>query len=150
MSLPERVCRAAIALTAAGVLSVVVQAQNAGDSRESGDRRPSLSLKASPPTGFSPLRVHLAAELKGGADDFQEFYCPTVEWEWGDGTSSENTEDCNPYEAGKSQIRRRLGVDHTYRDPGTFKIAVRLKQKSRSVAYTTVTIQVRPGAGQGE
>jgi hypothetical protein len=120
------------------------------DTRDSGEKKPSLSLKAAPPVGFTPLRVHITAELRGGADDYPDLYCPTVEWEWGDGTKSENTEDCNPYEAGKSQIRRRLGVDHVYRDPGGFRVVLRLKQKSRLVSMSSVIVQVRAGAGQGE
>lgn len=114
-----------------------------------GDRKPILSLKAAPPVGFSPLRVHLSAELRGGANDYEEYYCPTVEWEWGDGTSSENTEDCNPYEAGRSEIRRRFAVDHVYRQADTYRVQVRLKQKSKVVALGVVNVQVRPGVREG-
>ena len=57
--------------------------------------------------GIAPARVVFTAELVGGADDFEEYYCPTIEWEWGDGTTSESNVDCAPYEAGKSAIRRR-------------------------------------------
>jgi hypothetical protein len=94
--------------------------------------------------------VRLTAELRGGADDYADLYCPTVEWDWGDGTTSENTEDCAPYEAGKSQVRRRIGVDHVYREAGGFKVSLRLKQKTRLIASSSVTVQVRVGAGQSE
>ena len=40
------------------------------------DKKPSLSLKATPPLGFSPLRVRLVVDVRGGADDYDEFYCP--------------------------------------------------------------------------
>src|SRR5690349_22890008 len=53
-------------------------------------KKPQLSLRASPPISFSPANIHLVAELKGGADDYEEFYCPAIEWDWGDGTRSEN------------------------------------------------------------
>ena len=33
------------------------------------DKKPSLSLKATPPVGFSPLRVRLVVDVRGGADD---------------------------------------------------------------------------------
>ena len=72
-------------------------AQKAGD-----DKKPSLSLKATPPLGFSPLRVHASVDVRGGADDSADFYCPAIEWDWGDGTMSESSEDCDPYEAGKA------------------------------------------------
>ena len=108
-------------------------------------RKPSVSLKATPPIAFSPAKVRIVAEVRGGADDYQEYYCPTVEWDWGDGTISENTEDCNPYEAGKSTIRRRFSNDHTYRTAGNYKVFFRLKQKSRTVGAASATVQIRPG-----
>ena len=114
-----------------------------------GDRKPILSLKAAPPVGFSPLRVRLTAELRGGANDYEEFYCPTIVWEWGDGTSSENTEDCSPFEAGRSEIRRRFSVEHIYRQADAYRVAVRLKQKSKVVAIGSASIQVRPGVREG-
>ncbi len=141
--------RAAIVIITALLLSgpAAGSQREGGESRESGDRKPSLTLKATPPVGFTPLRVRVAAEMRGGADDYADFYCPTIEWDWGDGTMSENTEDCNPFEAGKSQIRRRFGVEHVYREQGSFRIQLRLKQKSRVVVATSVTVQVRAGIG---
>ena len=115
-----------------------------GQGEEKG-KKPTLSLRASPPISFSPASIHLVAELKGGADDYEEFYCPTIEWDWGDGTISENTQDCDPYEAGKSTIRRRFSAEHTYRMSGNFKVVFKLKQKTKTIAATSVSVQVRPG-----
>ena len=109
------------------------------------NKKPSLSLKATPPISFSPAKVRVSAEVRGGADDYEDFYCPTIEWEWGDGTASENTEDCDPYEAGKSTIRRRFSAEHTYRMAGNFKVIFKLKRKSKVMAATSVSVQVRPG-----
>ncbi len=148
-----RARRAATALTAVLLVSGPAWGlqREGNEPRESGDRKPSLSLRVTPPLGFTPLRVRLSAELRGGADDYADLYCPTIEWDWGDGTTSENTEDCEPYEAGKSQVRRRLGVEHIYREAGGFKVSLRLKQKSRLVASSSVVVQVRQGgAGPGE
>jgi hypothetical protein len=114
--------------------------------RDNQDKKPSVSLKANPPVGFSPLRVHAAVEIRGGANDYAEFYCPSVEWDWGDGTVSENSSDCDPYEAGKSTIQRRFSNDHVYYQSGGFRVAFRLKQKSKLVAMSTVNVQVRPGS----
>ena len=54
-------------------------------------KKPSLSLKATPPFGVSPLRVHAVVDIRDGSDDYAEFYCAAVEWEWGDGTVSGNS-----------------------------------------------------------
>ena len=113
--------------------------------RDNEGKKPSLSLKATPPIAFSPARVRAVAEIRGGPDDYEEFYCPTIEWEWGDGTSSENASDCNPYEAGKSSIRRRFTAEHIYRIPGNFKVFFRIKRKDKTIAATSVNVQVRPG-----
>lgn len=111
-------------------------------------KKPTLSLRATPPVGFAPLRVRAVAEVREGSNDYADFYCATVEWDWGDGTVSENTTDCNPYEAGKSTIQRRYTTDHIYRMGGAYRIAFRLKQKTKVVASTVTNIQVRSGAGE--
>lgn len=124
------------ALLTAGALSSSAFAQ---DKRE--PKRPSLSLKATPGTGMVPVRISATAEFKGGDDDYQEYYCPTIEWNWGDGTISEASADCQPYEAGVSQIRRRYSVQHTYKRAGAYRISFRLKLKDRVI--TSQTTQVR-------
>ena len=118
-------------------------APSAQDEEEAG--RPSLSLRATPLVGFTPLRVRLAAELRDGDDDYREFYCPTIEWDWGDGTLSESSEDCDPYVEGVTEIRRRYSTEHIFRAPGTFRITFRLKQQDRIIAITTTTIRVQGG-----
>ena len=116
-----------------------------GAAREDEIKKPSLSLKATPPIAFSPAKVRVIAEVRGGADNYQEYYCPTVEWDWGDGTISENTQDCDPYEPAKSTIRRRFAAEHIYRMSGNFKVYFRLKRKDKTMAAASASVQVRPG-----
>ena len=87
MNYPRRALCTLAAVAAALVASVQVSAAQ----RDGADKKPSLSLKATPPAGFAPLRVHVAADVKGGANDTAEFYCPTLQWDWDDGTVSENS-----------------------------------------------------------
>lgn len=115
---------------------------------EQGNKKPSLSLKASPAVSFAPARIVVVAEVKGGPDDFEEFYCPSVEWEWGDLTTSTAEADCTPYEAGKSEIRRRYTIEHRYRNPGGYKIVLRLRKGNKIVAAANAMVQVRAGLGQ--
>jgi hypothetical protein len=116
-----------------------------GTARADENKKPSLSLKVSPPIAFSPAKVRVVAEIRGGADNYQEYYCPTIEWDWGDGTISENTQDCDPYEAEKSTIRRRFSAEHTYRMSGNFKVFFRLKRKAKTMGAASASVQVRPG-----
>src|SRR5436309_5459496 len=113
------------------------------------DPRPKVSLKAQPVIAMSPARVVLTAELVGGANDFEEFYCPAIEWEWGDGTQSESASDCAPYEPGKSEIKRRYTVEHVFR-AGVYRVMFHLKRRDKSVGAASVNIQVRPGLRDGD
>jgi len=85
-------------------------------------------------------------DLTGGAPDGEELYCPAVEWDWGDETRSESTSDCDPYEEGKSEIKRRFVVEHIFQRAGSYKIYIRLKRRNKSVVAATTTVQIRPGA----
>lgn len=133
-------CSLAVALV------LVWPADQAWSSQGSGeDKKPSLALRATPNFGFSPLRVRVAVDVRGGAEDYADFYCPSIEWEWGDGTMSESTADCDPYQPGKSAIRRRWSAEHIYRQSGSFRVIFRMKQKDRVVAASNGNVQVRSG-----
>lgn len=118
---------------------------NALQAREQGDKKPSLSLKATPSISFAPARLTFLAEVKGGAEDHEEFYCPSVEWEWGDLTESVQEADCEPYEAGKSAIKRRYTLQRQFKNPGNFKVVIRLKKGSKVVASANTSITIRAG-----
>jgi hypothetical protein len=108
--------------------------------------RPKMALRAQPAVAVAPARVVLTADITGGSNDFQEYYCPTIEWEWGDETSSESTSDCDPYEEGKSAIKRRYTVQHIFRRQGSYKVYLHLKRNDKIVGSASTTIQIQPGA----
>jgi hypothetical protein len=139
-----------VCCTLFAVAAVLTTAGHALFAQQSTAKKPSLSLKATPALGFSPLRVRAVVDIREGSDDYADFYCAGAEWDWGDGTMSENSSDCDPYEAGKSKIQRRFSGDHTYRQQGQFKIMFKLKQKSRQVAAASTNVEVRGGTGFGE
>jgi len=113
------------------------------------DGRPKISVKANPSMGVAPTRVVVSADLNGGANDYEEFYCPSIEWEWGDDTKSTTSADCEPYEAGKSEIKRRFVIDHTYTFAGDYRVQFRLKQKNKVVGSGTADVKIRPGIRDG-
>ena len=137
------IAAACFALAAASAASAAQRSDR--DDKTPDNRRPRFNLRAQPPVGTAPQRIVLTAELVGGADDFEEYYCPSIEWDWGDDTKSESTVDCDPYEAGKSTIKRRFTVEHVFRRPGSYKVFIRLKRRDKAVANASVTLQVRPG-----
>jgi hypothetical protein len=136
---------AQIAILTVSALLIIPNALQARE--QGGNKKPSLSLKATPAVSFAPARVVLVAEVKGGAEDNEEFYCPTAEWEWGDLTTSTAEADCAPYEAGKSQIKRRYTIQHQFKNAGSFRIRLLLKKGTQVIATANALVQVRPGLG---
>ena len=136
----------AASLILAATLVVTASAQKS-NSKEP-DPRPQVKLKAQPVIAMAPARVVFTAELVGGANDFEEFYCGGVEWDWGDGTKSESASDCAPYEPGKSEIKRRFTVEHNFR-AGMYRVMFHLKHQNKSVGTATIQIQIRPGLRDG-
>ena len=134
--------RRAVLLCVATLLPLSTIGHAQGDTKKPESKRPQLTLKASPTSGVVPVSILGVAELKGGSDDFEEFYCAGMEWDWDDGTVSESSNDCEPYESGKSQIRRRFTVTHSYKQGGRYRIAFRLKQKSKTVGLATAVVQL--------
>jgi hypothetical protein len=148
MTTPRRAFIAATAVLAIAAAAPLGATQKGDKSKDQDASRPRITLRAQPVVAVSPARIVLTAELVGGADDFQEFYCPTVEWAWGDDTVSESTVDCDPYEAGKSQIKRRFTVEHVFRRAGVYKIYFHLKRKDKMLGSASVTVQVQAGGIQ--
>lgn len=135
--------------TFAAAMGVLLTCALGVDAQQPENRKPSLAVRVTPPVGFTPLRVRAVADLRDGSDDYPDFYCATVEWDWGDGTMSENSSDCDPYEAGKSTIQRRFSAEHIYRQGGAYRVFFRLKQKTKQVAAASTNVTVRSGAGEG-
>lgn len=147
----RRIILAATAFIILATLGVHLGAQqrNEKPSKEQEAKRPKMTMRINPQVAQAPARVTLTVELTGGSDDFEEYYCPTVEWEWGDDTTSESTTDCEPYEAGKSQIKRRYTTQHQFRRPGNYKIYFHFKAKDRILGSATSNLQVQPGLQNG-
>ena len=113
------------------------------------EKRPSIELRATPSIAFSPARVVITADLRGGGDDASDLYCPSIEWEWGDGTKSDEAADCAPYEAGKSEIQRHFAADRVFETSGDYRVQFRLRQRNKIVAAGSTLVKIRPGVREG-
>jgi hypothetical protein len=141
-TLAALVCAGGLA-TAGSALAGAPEA-GAGDDKQ---KKPSVSVRTSPQSGFSPLKIVATAELRGGSNDYQDFYCPAIEWEWGDGTRTEQRVDCDPYEAGTSEVRRRYTVERTFHTAGDYRVIFRMKQNNKVVGSGQTLLRIRPGVG---
>ena len=85
----------------APLLAVALATPLVAADRSEKSGRPHLQLRTTPRFAFGPVNVLATAELVGGRDA-EEFHCPTIEWEWGDGSRSERQADCEPFADYKS------------------------------------------------
>ena len=140
--------RTMAAAVLAVVSSVALAAQGPAQDKEKApkdDGRPEINIKVPPLIAFSPAKITVRAEMKGGAPDYEPYYCPTIIWDWDDGTSSENTADCAPYEPGKSEIRRYYSSSHTFQIAGRYNVRFRMKKGDKVVGGQSTVVQVRAG-----
>ena len=103
-------------------------------------KKPHLDLRASPRMAFPPVSVLLMAELVGGEEQ-EDYYCPGLEWDWGDGSRSANEGDCEPFAPGAT-LERRFSARHAYRAAGNYNVRLTLRRASRTVAVATVPVLV--------
>jgi hypothetical protein len=82
-----------------------------------------------------------------GGDDVEDFYCPCLEWDWGDGSRSMREGDCPPFDD-ETQMARLFSVMHRYRETGDFKATLTLRRGGRTVASAAVSIRVLGRGGE--
>ena len=105
--------------------------------------RPELTLRARPQVAIAPVEVSFTGLLRGGPDDYEDFYCVSAEWDWDDGTRSESIFDCDPYEPGVSEIRRRFTRRHSYELGGRYDVRLNLKRRDDVVQAERVQIVIQ-------
>ena len=137
--------RPLLALLAALLWAGTTAPASVGLAQRGGDDRPDLTLRASPRVAFAPAEILFVAQLRGGADDYEDFYCTTVEWDWDDDTRSESTPDCEPYEPGTSQIRRRFSQRRRFDYGGRYEVRINLKKRGDTVASARTVVELRGG-----
>jgi hypothetical protein len=103
-------------------------------------RRPRLDARAAPRITMSPARVLVTVELVGG-EDVEDFYCPGLDWDWGDGSRSFRESDCDPFVEG-TRLERRFSEWHLYRSPGAYAVRVTLRHARRTLASTSAQVTV--------
>jgi hypothetical protein len=105
-------------------------------------KSPQLNLRANPRFAIrAPVNVLATAELMGG-DEVEEFYCPALEWEWGDGSRSVQESDCAPFQPGDT-LERHFSAEHVFRGSGTYNVRVTMRRTSRQLAVAAATISVQ-------
>ena len=109
------------------------------------DDRPELTLRARPRVAFAPAEISFTGVLRGGPDDYEDFYCVSAEWDWDDGTRSESIFDCDPYEPGVSEIRRRFSRRHTFNLGGRYEVRLTLKRRDDVVELVRTSIVIQGG-----
>jgi len=107
-------------------------------------KKPHLELRASPRVAFFPVEIVAIGEVTGGHDT-EDFYCPLLEWDWGDGSRSARESDCAPFVDGAA-VDRLYSARHAFRAPGLYTVRLTLRRAGRAVAMASAAVAVR---GQG-
>ena len=102
-----------------------------------------LRLRATPRVAFAPASILFIGEIRGGADDNEDLYCASIEWDWDDDTTSATIPDCEPYEPGISKIRRRFSVRHNFDYGGRYQVRLHLKQDDDIIMSARTRVEVR-------
>ena len=102
-----------------------------------------LRLRATPRVAFAPASILFIGEIRGGADDNEDLYCASIEWDWDDDTTSATIPDCDPYEPGISKIRRRFSVRHNFDYGGRYQVRLHLKQDDDIIMSARTRVEVR-------
>ena len=139
--------RGARALLAAALVLAVLRLPAATAAQ---DDRPDLTLRARPELAFVPAEISFIGLLRGGPDDHEDFYCLSAEWDWDDGTRSESIFDCEPYEPGVSEIRRRFSRRHSYNLGGRYEVRLTLKRRDDVVETARQAIVIHGNELPGE
>ena len=125
------------------IIAALASAGSAGDK----PRKPRLDLRAAPRMAFSPVNVLVTAELTGGDNAIDDYYCPEIEWDWDDGGKSVHEADCPPFENGTTTIDRRFSQEHHYPRAGIYNVKASFKKSGNTFLATSIRVTVRAGAG---
>jgi hypothetical protein len=128
--------------------SVLVLALAASAVAGDGPRKPKLDVRATPRFAFSPVDVRVMVKLVGG-DEHESYYCPALQWEWGDGSVSSHEADCPPFEEGMT-LERHFTAQHAYRRPGDYDVRVTLSRAGRALAVTSTKVLVQGRAASAD
>jgi hypothetical protein len=116
--------------------------------------KPKVELKPNPPStilgigprAFATIRFRLS--VKDGGDE--DFYCPRLEWEWEDLTTSTEESDCPPFaEAQKEDHERSWTKARQFWEPGSHTIKVRLYKGDRLIRTVESKVEVNGEATPG-
>lgn len=102
-----------------------------------------IELRASRVMGVAPMHVVLTGMVED-VSEAADLYCPTVEWDWGDGSLSRSSADCEPYDPDRTRVRRFYRKEHLYNFEGEFQVALRLLQGDEVVASGRTVVMVLP------
>jgi hypothetical protein len=116
-------------------------------------KKPRLDLRVMPRQGPPTTEFLFVAELKGGPDS-EDFYCPTLEWDFGGGDTSSHEPECPPFLQGVTAIERRFSVSRMITVEGERKARVVLRKGEKvlgqaSAVYRVTWVKKPPTGGVG-
>ena len=81
MSIWSATSRGSLVAVLCSGLAVLPTAAASSKDNKPKDNKPTIAIKSAPAMGFAPFRVVLTVDVKGGPDDYEQYYCATAEWD---------------------------------------------------------------------
>jgi hypothetical protein len=99
-----------------------------------------VGLRALPRVAAAPVSVTFNVDLAGGVDAQP---CPTLEWEWGDGTRFEQEDACEapePGEPARADAAQHFTASHEYRRAARPKVTLTVRQEGRILGHASIAL----------
>jgi len=106
-----------------------------------------VELKATPQFAMLSVGPHATAtvrfrlSVKDGGDE--NYYCPRLEWEWEDQTTSSEESDCPAFESAQKEDHEKVWTkSRTFWEPGQHIIKVRLFKGDRVIRSVETKVEI--------
>lgn len=104
-------------------------------------KRPKLDLRVIPLMGPPSTEFVFVADLKGGADA-EDFYCPTLEWQWDSQDTSLQEPECPPFQPGVTRVERRFSMTRTFTTEGSRSATLVLRRGDKVLGRASASFRV--------
>ena len=118
-----------------------------------------LLAGAGPKVEFSPLRkasvlpmghcdVEVTFRLSVNDGGSEDYYCPRIEWQWEDGSISEEESDCVPFAEAAADDHRQVWTQRrAFQKSGRYVVRARLYKADRLVRIVETTVVITGWSG---
>lgn len=106
--------------------------------------KPRIELRVTPYTGFEPVEVTATVFIENAGE---KFYCPELEFDWGTGSLSFESSDCDPYENAENPNALTIYSRKYVYGAGEHVVTVTLSRSGRKLRVLSQKVNILERAG---